>query len=138
MVWLGGLLFQSHVLLPALTRDQNPGLGARLLRKARPATWVAIVLLLATGLHNLSRLSLSVLTETRVGTWLALKLFLVLVALMLSAHRDFGLVARFGREVDAGRDGARELRTIARIDRIVILLGAAALYLGLALSRGNL
>lgn len=138
MVWLGGLLFQSHVLLPALARDQNPGLGALVLRKARPATWVAIVLLLATGLHNLSRLSLGVLAETRAGTWLALKLFLVVVALMLSAHRDFGLVARFGREADAGRDGAGELRTIARIDRVVMLLGAAALYLGLAISRSRL
>ncbi len=101
-------------------------------------TWVAIVLLLATGLHNLSRLTLNVLTETRVGTLLALKFFLVIVALMLSAHRDFGLVSRLSRELEAGRDGARQLWVIAWIDRAVILLGAAALYLGVAISRGGL
>ncbi len=138
MVWLGGLLFQSHVLLPALKGDRNPGWGARALRGARPITWVAIALLLATGLYNLSRLSLNVLIQTRVGTLLALKIFLVIVALMLSAHRDFGLVSRLARELEAGREGARQLRMIAWIDRAVILLGAAALYLGLAISRGGL
>jgi len=137
VVWLGGLLFQSHVLLPALKGDRNPGWGARTLRGARPITWVAIALLLVTGLYNLSHLTLDVLTQTRVGTLLALKIFLVLVALMLSAHRDFGLVSRLARELEAGRDGARQLRMIAWIDRTVILLGAAALYLGLAISRGG-
>lgn len=138
MVWLGGLLFQSHVLLPGLQKDGNAGLGARVLRRARPVAWVALLLLLATGIHNLSRLSLSVLTETPVGTWLALKIFLVIVAVMLSAHRDFGLVSRLVRELEAGRDGVRQLRAIVWIDRAVIVLGVAALYLGLAISRGGL
>jgi len=108
-----------------------------MLRRARPVAWVAILLLVATGLHNLSRLSLGVLVETRAGATLALKLFLVIVALMLAAHRDFGLVSRLWREVEAGRDGARERRAIAWIDRVVILLGVAALYLGLAIGRGG-
>lgn len=137
MVWLGGLLFQSHVLLPALGSDGALRVGARMLRRSRPVAWIAILLLVATGLHNLSRLSLSVLVETRAGTLLALKIFLVIVALMLAAHRDFGLISRLWREVEAGRDGARELRAIAWIDRTVILLGVAALYLGLAISRGG-
>ncbi len=138
MVWLGGLLFQSHVLLPGLQKDGDARLGVRVLRRGRPVAWVALLLLLATGLYHLSRLSLSALTETHAGTLLALKMFLVLVALMLSAHRDFGLVSRLAREVEAGRDGGRQLRVIAWIDRTVILLGAAALYLGLAISRGGL
>jgi len=138
VVWLGGLLFQSHVLLPALGKSGLVASGARVLRKARPVAWVAVVVLVVTGLHNLTRLSLSVLTETRVGRLLALKLLLVIVALMLTAHRDFGLVARLWREVEAGRDGARERRAIDWIDRVVLLLGVAALYLGLAISRQGL
>lgn len=113
-------------------------MGARVLRRARRVTWVAVLVLLATGLHNLTRLSLAVLTETPVGRLLALKLFLVIVALMLSAHRDFALVARLAREMDAGRNGAPQLRAMAWIDRVVIVLGAAALYLGLAISRGGI
>jgi uncharacterized membrane protein len=99
--------------------------------------WVAILMLVLTGLHNITRLGLPVLTQTRVGTLLALKVFLVVVALMLSAHRDFGLVARLARELDAGRDGARQFRTIAWFDRAVILIGVVAVFLGLALSRGG-
>ncbi|MBI4560919.1 MAG: CopD family protein [Candidatus Rokubacteria bacterium] len=126
------------MLLPALQRGAQAGLGTRVLRRARPVAWVAIILLVATGLFNLSRQSLRVLIETQAGTLLALKLLLVIVALMLSAHRDFGLVSRLARELEAGADGARQLRAIAWIDRTVILLGAAALYLGLAVSRGGL
>ena len=138
MAWLGGLLFQSHVLLPALTKDGHAGLGAIVLRRSRPIAWVAILVLLVTGLYNLSRLSLPVLTETRVGTLLAVKLFLVVVALMLSAHRDFALISRLARELEAGRDAAWQLRRIALIDRVVILLGIVVIYLGVAVSRGSL
>lgn len=138
VVWLGGLLFQSHILLPMLKGNGHAALGARVLRRARPLTWIAASLVLVTGFYNLTRLGLSVLTETSVGTLLAVKIFLVIVALWLLAHRDFGLVARLARELDSGRDGARELRAIAWFDRVVVLLGAAVLYLGLAVSRGGL
>lgn len=113
-------------------------MGVRVLRRARPVAWTAVLLLVATGLYNLTRLSLSVLTETQAGRLLALKLFLVIVALMLSAHRDFGLVSRLARELEAGEDGSRQFWTITWIDRAVIVLGVVALYLGLAISRGGL
>ena len=130
-------MFQSHVLLPALKREGQPALAAGMLRRSRPIAWVAILLLVLTGLHNIARLGLPVLTQTRAGTLLALKIFLVVVALMLSAHRDFGLVARLAREVDAGGDGAHQLKTIAWLDRAVILIGVVAVFLGLAVSRGG-
>ncbi|MFQ5520507.1 MAG: CopD family protein [Candidatus Methylomirabilia bacterium] len=137
MVWLGGLLFQSHILLPVLMKDGQAAWGARLLRRARPVSWVAVLVLVTTGLYNLRHLGLSVLTGTQAGTLLALKIFLVIVAVMLSAHRDFGVVPRLARELDSGHGGARQLRAIGWIDRAVILLGVAVLYLGLAISRGG-
>ncbi|MBI2543667.1 MAG: hypothetical protein HYW16_00275 [Candidatus Rokubacteria bacterium] len=57
---------------------------------------------------------------------------------MLSAHRDFGVAARLIRAVAAGRDANETLRTLVRIDRVVLLLGVALVYLGLALSRGGI
>ncbi len=125
------------MLVPALQRGGHAALGAQVLRRARPIAWVGILLVVATGLYNLSRLGLSALTQTRAGSLLALKLFLVLVALMLSAHRDFGVVARLARQLEAGGDASRGFRTLTMLDRVVILLGAAAIYLGLAVGRGG-
>ncbi|MFQ5898828.1 MAG: CopD family protein [Candidatus Methylomirabilia bacterium] len=116
-------------------KDRQTAWAARLLRRARPVSWVAVLVLVATGLYNLARLNLSVLTGTQLGTLLALKIFLVIVAVMLSAHRDFGVVPRLARELGSGDDGTRQLRVIGWIDRVVILLGVAMLYLGLAVSR---
>jgi uncharacterized membrane protein len=126
------------VLLPALRHGGQAAWAGQVLRRARRVTWIAIVVLLATGLYNLSNLSLRMLTETQAGTLLALKIFLVIVALMLGAHRDFGLVSRLARELDGAHEGVRRFRAIAWIDRTMILLGVVALYLGLAISRGRL
>ena len=126
------------MLVPALQRGGHAALGGQVLRRARPIAWVAILLLVVTGLYNLSRLPLSALTQTRAGWLLALKLFLVIVALMLTAHRDFGVVARLARQLEGGGDASRGFRTLAMLDRVVILLGAAAIYLGLAVSRAGL
>ena len=138
-VWLGGLLFQSHILLPLLARGGPAEPVAEAVRRSRRVAWTALVLLVLTGLHNLTRLpSVAAMTESGVIRLLALKLFLVVVVLMLSAHRDFGVAARLIRAVAAGRDPGAALGTLVRIDRIVLLLGAILIYLGLALSRGGI
>jgi uncharacterized membrane protein len=77
------------------------------------------------------------MVESGVLKLLALKLFLVVVLLMLSAHRDFGVAARFIRAVAAGRDEAAALQAIVRVDRVLLVLGVILVYLGLALSRGG-
>ena len=138
-VWLGGLLFQSHILLPLLARG---GLGKTVveaIRRSRRVAWTALALLVLTGLHNLTRLpSVAAMTESGVLKLLALKLFLVVVLLMLTAHRDFGVAARLIRGMAEGRDATQALRTLVRIDRITLLLGVGLVYLGLAMSRGGI
>ncbi|MBI3031827.1 MAG: CopD family protein [Candidatus Rokubacteria bacterium] len=137
-VWLGGLLFQSHILLPLLAGGGPAEPVAQAVRRSRRVAWTALALLILTGLHNLTRLPpVASMIESGVLKLLALKLFLVVVLLMLSAHRDFGVAARLIRAVAEGRDATQALRTLVKLDRVALLLGVGLVYLGLALSRGG-
>jgi len=139
VVWLGGLLFESHILFPLLSKNGLTETVGSAISRFRRVTWTAIVLMVLTGLYNLTRLPpIPHLIESGVLKLLALKLFLVLIVLMLSAHRDFGLASRLLREVAAGRAPDRMLSAILRVDRVVLLLGVLLLYLGLAISRGGI
>jgi len=138
-VWLGGLLFQSHILLPLLARGGPAEPVAQAVRRSRRVAWTALVLLILTGLHNLTRLPpVTSMIESGVLKLLALKLFLVVILLMLSAHRDFGVAARLIHAVAAGRDATPALRMLVRLDRVALLLGLGLVYLGLAVSRGGI
>ncbi len=138
-VWLGGLLFQSHILLPLLARGGPEEPVAQAVRRSRRVAWTALVLLILTGLHNLTRLPpVTSMIESGALKLLTLKLFLVVILLMLSAHRDFGVAARLIRAVAAGRDAMPALRMLVRLDRVALLLGLGLVYLGLAVSRGGI
>ncbi len=138
-VWLGGLLFQSHILFPLVAKQGVTDSVAAAVRRFRRVAWTALVLMVLTGLYNLTRLPpVASMIESGVLRLLALKLFLVVVVLMLSAHRDFGVVARLIQAVAAGKDASQALETMVRIDRAVLVLGVGLLYLGLAVSRGGI
>ena len=138
VVWLGGRLFESHILFPIL-KQGPPAPVAVAVSRFRRVTWSALAVMVLTGLYNLTRLPpLTQLIASGVLRLLALKLFLVLVVLMLSAHRDFALAARLLREVAAGRGAEQALGAILRVDRVVLLLGVILLYLGLAVGRGGI
>lgn len=134
-VWVGGLVFQSHVLLPA-ARGGAVAPFAEAARRARPVTWTAIAVVVLTGLYNVTQLgSLARVMETGAGLLLAGKLALVIVAVALASQRDFAQVTLLRAALAGGGDPAPALRAIARLDRIVLLLAVVALYLGLAVSR---
>lgn len=137
--WLGGLLFQSHVLFPVLTWEGGADALATAVHRFRRLGWAALTLLVLSGFHNLTRLPPAAeMAEGGVIRLLALKLFLAVVVLMLAAQRDFGTAARLIRAVRAGENPSRLARTLVRLDRALLLLGAAIVYLGLAVSRGGL
>jgi uncharacterized membrane protein len=58
VVWIGGLFFQAVVVSPALSATLPPEQAARLLRSLRrrfsPLAWFSLVLLIATGLTQMS------------------------------------------------------------------------------------
>lgn len=135
VVWIGGLAYQAHVLLPAARRGEVASFAAAA-RRARPVTWTAIAVVVLTGFYNVTQLGdLQRVMETGAGLLLAAKFTLVILAVALASQRDFAQVTLLGAALAAGGDPTRALRSITRLDRIVLLLGLVVIYLGLAVSR---
>lgn len=135
VAWVGGLAYQSHVLGPAARRG-DAGVFAEAARRGRPVAWTAIAVVALTGFYNVTRLGpLERVMETGAGLLLAGKFMLVLAAVALAAQRDFSQVPRLSRALADGRDPAPALGTIAWLDRLVLLLAVAIVYLGVAVSR---
>lgn len=135
VVWIGGLAYQAHVLLPAARRgDARPFADAA--RRARPVTWAAVALVVLSGLYNVTQLgSLERVMQSGAGLMLAAKFALVIVAVALAAQRDFAHLTLLDASLRAGGDPAGALRAVARLDRLVLLLALVIIYLGLAVSR---
>jgi uncharacterized membrane protein len=135
VVWVGGLAYQAHVLLPAARRGAvGPFVEAA--RRARPVTWTAIALVVLSGFYNVTQLGdLARVMESGAGLLLAAKFTLVILAVALASQRDFAQVSLLHGALASGGDPARPLRAIARLDRLVLLLALTIIYLGLAISR---
>lgn len=125
--WIGGLVYGSHLALPAAARGARDALA--LLERARRVAWAAAALTVLTGVDNLRSSGLS--------PWLAAKLVLVIGLVSLAAHRDFALLPRAIRSVDGGVPPARALRGLRRVDRAVTILALAVLFLAVGVARGR-
>jgi uncharacterized membrane protein len=137
VTWIGGLLWQAHVLAP-LARRGDARMFALAARRALPATWTAISIVALTGFYNVTRLGpLEQVMQSGAGLALAGKFMLVLVAVSLAAQRDFAHVPRLVRATSAGEDSTSTLKAIAWLDRAVILLAIVIVYLGLFVSRAK-
>jgi copper resistance protein D len=134
-IWIGGLAYQAHVLLPAARRGATAAF-ADAARRARPITWTAVALVVLSGFYNVTQLGpLDRVMHSGAGLLLAAKFALVIVAVALSSQRDFGQLTILNAAVRDGSDPAPSLRAIAWLDRIVLLLGLVVIWLGLATSR---
>lgn len=127
-VWVGGLLYATHLVIPALARGERACLG--LLRRARMTAWAALGLLVVTGLDNLRRVRFD-------SPWLMGKLLLVIVLLALAAHRDFALVPRATRAIEQGGAPATALSGLRWLDRVLLVLAIAVIFLGVGIGRGR-
>ena len=129
ITWIGGTLFIAFVLVPVIRRVGEPHLRADLIsqtgKRFRTVAWIALTLLVATGLTMLFR-----------RPWLLqvpafqLKAILVSLALGLAALHDFVLGPRAGRlppELSAPR---KRLSWIARLNVLIVLV---IVLLGLSL-----
>jgi len=135
VVWIGGVAYQAHVLLPAARRGAVVAF-VDAAGRARPVTWTAIALVVLTGVYNITRLGpLERVMATGAGLMLAGKFVLVVLAVMLAAQRDFAQVPILRGALAGGADPGRALGAIAWLDRLVLLLALAIVYLGLAVSR---
>ena len=124
------MLFIALVMVPIARRLEDPILRTRLIRdtgrRFRTVGWIAIGVLVVTGLLNLWMHPV-LLSSTRFH-W---KLGLVVLALILSAFHDFVLGPRAGAP---GADPSARVRAswVARINVLVVLVIVA---LGLSLFR---
>lgn len=135
VVWVGGLVYQAHALQPSARRGEAATF-ADAARRARPATWTAIALVVLTGFYNITRLGpLEQVMESGAGLLLAAKFTLVVLAIAVAAQRDFAQVPLLRAALASGGDPGPPLRAIARLDRVVLLLALVIVYLGLAVSR---
>lgn len=139
VVWIGGVLYQAHVLLP-VARGGGGGAAvfAEAAQRARPVTWTAVAAVVLSGFYNVTRLgSLERVMASGAGLLLAAKFILVILAVTLAAQRDFARLTILKAAIASGGDVAPELRAIARLDRVVLVLALAIVWLGLAVSRAG-
>ena len=135
VVWVGGVMYQTHVLLPSARRGEAAAF-ADAARRARPATWTAVAVVVLTGFYNVTRLGpVDQVMESGAGLLMAGKFMLVLVAVAVAGQRDFAQVPRLHRALADGESPGPALAAITWLDRIVLLLAAVIVYLGLAISR---
>lgn len=130
ITWIGGMLFIALVLVPVTRRLDDAELRARLVHavglRFRAVGWIALGVLVATGLVNLW-LYPFLLASPRFH-W---KAGLVVLALILSAFHDFVLGPRAGAP---GADPSTRVRAswVARGNVVVVLI---IVLLGLSLLR---
>jgi uncharacterized membrane protein len=128
IAWIGGMLFIALVLVPVTRRLEDPAMRTRLVqetgRRFRTVGWIALTVLVVTGLLNLW-IHPDLLSSPQFH-W---KLGLVGLALILSAFHDFVLGPRAGAP---GADPSARVRAswVARVNVVVVLV---VVLLGLSL-----
>ena len=126
--WVGGVLYASHLVVPAAARGGRDSLS--LLARGRAVAWAAWAVLVVTGLENLRRVSL-------VSPWLATKLVVVIALLALAAHRDFAMLPRALRAIEGGAEPTAALSGVRTLDRILLVFALAVLFLAVGVARGR-
>ncbi len=135
VIWIGGMLFLALVLGP-YARSLDPARRTEIFAETglrfRAVSWVAIGMLVITGLGNLSFRGAwaSVLDTTSTLFW---KLLLVAVMIILSFLHDFALGPRA-----LANPEATFVRSLSGwLGRLNVLLGLGVLYLAMRLARGG-
>jgi len=150
VVWLGGMFFLAAVGAPVIRTLEPAGLRRQLFesigRQFRGLGWLAIAVLLATGIGNIhfrGLLTAEVWTGpdfwlgTNYGRTLAAKLVLVTAMVAVQALHDFWLGPAAGR-AEPGTPQTKTLRRWASwMARGNALLGVALLWVAVGLARGG-
>ncbi|HEX9565134.1 MAG TPA: DUF4149 domain-containing protein [Gemmatimonadaceae bacterium] len=147
--WLGGIFFLGIVGAPVLRAVEPPSLRQRLFSEIgtrfRTAGWIAIAVLIATGLLNLrfrgwlrwnDVLGSDTFWATNTGHMLALKLATVTIMVGVGAVHDFALGPAASR-AEAGSEHATHLRRRAAwLARINAMTGVILVIAAVRLTRG--
>ena len=147
LFWLGGMFFLAVVGAPVLRKVEPAELRARLFtqigRQFRSAGWIAIAVLLITGLLNLrfrGYLSWSMLSAphfwgSAYGQALAWKLAAVVTMLAVQAIHDFALGPAAARVMAGTPEALRLRKQAAWLARINAILGIVVVLAAVKLAR---
>ena len=147
-IWLGGLFFLGVVGAPVLRHVEPPSVRAELFqrmgRRFRGVEWIAITVLLVTGVLNLhfqgllagGVLSRGAFWNTPYGRTLAVKLVTVVAMVMGSALHDFVLGPAAGRAEPGSEEALKLRRHAAWIGRVNALVGVILIVSAVLLTRG--
>lgn len=137
VVWIGGVMYQAHILMPA-ARAGAVTAFADAARRARPVTWTAVSVVALTGFYNITQLGpLQTVMNSGAGMLLIAKFALVIIAVAVAAQRDFARLPILRGALQGGGEAGPELKAIATMDRTVLLIAVIVMYLGLAISRAR-
>jgi len=151
MTWIGGMLFLVTVIVPMLRqpsmRDRAMELFHLLGVRFRRVGWIAISLLIVTGVFNLLhrgyQLDQILSGAVFAGAWghlLAGKLLLVALIVVSSALHDFYVgptATRLAREGGSPERRERLRRLASWMGRTTLLLALAVVALAVTLVRGT-
>lgn len=142
-LWVGGMLFLVLVLLPAIkNHPERRALLGNVGIKFRFVGWIALVLLLLTGLYNMHYrgVAYSQLLQGSYNQLFFIKLCLFTVVIIISAIHDFYIGPRSIKlmaEQTADKEMTkRYVRTARIVGELNLLLALAAVALGVVIVRG--
>jgi uncharacterized membrane protein len=136
MMWIGGMLFLTFAVVPALRRAGFDGERRELFRaiakRFRFLVWLAALLLLLTG-PLLLLLRFGSLDPALWPSVLRLKLALVALLLALTAAHDVWIGPAAGR---SGQPGSRSVRLTAWLGRLSLVVALLVVLCAVVLARG--
>jgi uncharacterized membrane protein len=143
-LWIGGMLFLIAVLVPAVKKHPDKiSLLTAIALKFRTAGWIALILLLVTGIIQLQfrglQWNMEYFTSSTFGKLAGIKIILFSVILSLSFFHDFflGIKAMEAWKKDPDDPKTISLRNTSRfLGRINFFLALLAAALGILLVRG--
>ena len=147
ILWIGGMLFLSVVLVPILRKPENKGQALDLIvstgKRFKILSWHALMLLLVTGFANMHFRgwieSGPDFWGSSIGKALSYKILLFIVVIILAAVHDFKLgpdAARLMRENPGSPEAASARKKASWFGRINLLLGLIIAFLAVVMLRG--
>lgn len=149
ILWLGGMFFLAAVGAPVLREVQPPSLRVQLFQalgtRFRRVGWVAIVILLVTGVLNLQLRGLlraeylldAAFWSTAYGNALVWKLTAVTVMLTISALHDYVFGPAAARMERGSPEAAHARRNASWMARINAIVGIVLVIAAVRLARGG-
>lgn len=142
IIWLGGMLFISLVLVPSLRKLDPPTKRTEILsvtaKRFSLVSWLAILVLLVTGVINavnhgitIDLISSGRLFSSHFGIILTLKVFLVLIMILISAVHDFILGPKLIRLTELQRPDQDSAKLIAKKRKFVSWLARINAFIGI-------